>query len=127
MSIDWLFELERSLENGKEVLACPNMGKNQWVIGKPLADLKKLAKKVADHKKMPVTVVRLVSVHDAVAGDQYLAPTKIEEPGNRGEPSIQWSTFDTREASEMMRDVRHGPSPFFGMQILETINPDSPA
>lgn len=121
MSIDWIFDLERDIDNGRDIFATPGVGRNQWIIGKPIEELRKLAKRTADHKKMAVHVVRLISKHDAIAGDLFLVPTQIGEPGARGEPSIQWSTVETKDAAEMMRDVRHGPSPFFGMQVQETV------
>ena len=124
MSIDWLFDLERDIDNGKEVLGTPGVSRNQWIIGKSLDELKRQAKRTADHKKLPVTVVKLISKLDTVAGDLYLIPTVIGEPGARGEPQIQWSTVETREAAEMMRDVKHGPSPFFGMQVVCSIDPE---
>jgi hypothetical protein len=65
----------------------------------------------------------LISKADAIAGDLFLVPTQIGDPGPRGEPQIQWSTVETKEAAEMMRDVKHGPSPFFGMQVEETVPP----
>ena len=112
MSIDWLFDLERSIDNGKEVLACPGIGRNEWLVGKPIADLRKYAKRAADHKRMPVTIMRLISKDDVVTGDMFLIPTDIGEPGAR---------------AENMRDVRHGPSPFFGMQQVETVESASAA
>ncbi|MCO6429948.1 MAG: hypothetical protein J5J00_03740 [Deltaproteobacteria bacterium] len=121
MSIDWLHDLEREIDNGKDIYACPAVQRNQWIIGKPLEELKKLAKRTADHKKMAVNIVRLIAKQDAIAGDLFLVPTNIGEEGARGEPQVQWSTVETKDAAEMMRDVRHGPSPFFGMQVVETI------
>lgn len=121
MSIDWIFDLERDIDNGKDICACPAVGRNQWVIGKPVEELRKLAKRAAEHKKMAVSIVRLISKHDAVSGDLYLVPTNIGEPGSRGEPQIQWSTVETKDAAEMMRDVRHGPAPFFAMQEVESV------
>ncbi|RMG42822.1 MAG: hypothetical protein D6719_05365 [Candidatus Dadabacteria bacterium] len=123
MSIDWIFDLERDIDNGQEVLACPGLSRNQWYIGKPYDELKQLAQRVANHKKMTVNIVRLVSHHDAIAGDLFLVPTKIGEPGARGEPHIEWSTVETKEAAEMMRDLRQGPAPFFAMQQQETVDP----
>ncbi len=121
MSIDWIFDLERDIDNGKEIMACPAVGRNQWVIGKGIEELQRLAKRTAEHKKMAVSIVRLISKHDAVSGDLFLVPTNIGEPGTRGEPQIQWSTVETKDAAEMMRDVRHGPAPFFGMQEVESV------
>ncbi len=123
MSIDWLLDLERDIDNGKEVLGCSNVGRNQWVIGKPLEELRKVAKRTADMTKIPVNIVRVVSFRDAVAGDLYLVPVEIGEPGVRGEPQVQWKTIETREAAETMRDVRRGPSPYFGMQVVEAVQP----
>lgn len=123
MSIDWLFELERNIEGGKELFACPGLGRNQWVFAKTVEELRKMAQRAADNKKMPVTIVRVVTKHEAVAGDLYLIPTLIGDQGPRGEPIIQWSSVETKEAAEMMRDVRKGPSPFFGIQVMETIQP----
>ena len=123
MSIDWLFDLERAVDGGREVFACPGVGKNQWVIGKSVDELKKTAQRAADLKKLPVSIVRLVPKMDAVAGDLFLVPVKIGDPGPRGEPQIEWKPFETREAGENMRDVRHGPSPFFGMQVETTVDP----
>lgn len=127
MSIDWILELERAIDNGKPMFACPGLSRNQWVISRSIDDLKKVAKRAADTKKMAVNIVQLVSKQDAVAGDLYLVPTTIGDPGPRGEPVIQWSTVETREAADMMRDVKHGPSPFFAMQVQQTVEPDSPA
>ena len=124
MSIDWLYDLERSIDAGKEVYACPGMGRNQWVMGKSVEDLKKPAKRSADTKKMPVSIVRLIPKADAVAGDSFLVPIAIGEPGARGEPQIEWKPIETKEAAENMRDVRKGPSPFFGMQVETTVNPE---
>ena len=123
MSIDFLFELERAVEGGREVFACPGLGRNQWVVGKTVDELRKTAKRAADSRKMAVNIVRLIGKNEAIAGDLFLVPVQIGEPGVRGEPVIQWSTVETREAAELMKDVRKGPPPYFGMQVEETIQP----
>ncbi len=125
MSIDWLLDLERAVDGGREYFACPGVGRNQWIVGRAVEDLRKTAKRAADMKKIPVNIVRLVPKGDAAAGDLFLAPTVIGEPGARGEPQIEWKQFDTREAAETFRDVRHGPAPFFGIQIETTIEPET--
>jgi len=125
MSIDWILELERAIDNGKVMYACPGLSRNQWMISRSIDDLKKVAKRAADTKKMAVNIVQLVAKQDAVAGDLFLVPTSIGEPGPRGEPVIQWSTVETREAADMMRDVKHGPAPFFAMQVQQTVEPDT--
>jgi hypothetical protein len=121
MSIDWLLEIERALDNGKDVFACPSMGRSSWQLSKTVDELRKVAQKAADMRKMAVNIVRLVPKQDATAGDLFLVPTGIDETGPRGEPNIRWSTVDTKEAAEMMRDVKHGPCPFFAMQVEETV------
>jgi hypothetical protein len=123
MSIDWLHDLDRAVEAGKELFACPGVGKNQWVVGRTVDELRKVAQRSCDLKKMPVSIVRLVPKMDAVAGDLFLVPIKIGDPGPRGEPQVEWKPVETREAGETMRDVRHGPSPIFGMQVEATVNP----
>jgi hypothetical protein len=123
MSIDWLFELERAVDSGREMFACPGLGKNQWVVSKTLDELQKVARRAADQKKIPVNIVRIIPKQDAVAGDLFLVPVNVGDPGARGEPQVEWKVFDTKEAAEMMRDVRQGPAPFFGAQIQETMNP----
>ena len=121
MSIDFLMDLERAIDGGKEVYACPGVARNQWHIEKNVDDLRKFAKRAADNRKRAVSIVRLIPKDDAIAGDLFLVPTRIGDLGARGEPQIQWSTVETKEAAEMMRDVRHGPSPYFGMQSVEEI------
>ena len=123
MSIDWLLDLERDIENGKDIFGAPSPSRNQWVIGKSMDELKKTAKRSADSKKLPVNIIKVISKHDTVAGDMYLVPTTIGEPGPKGEPNISWAIVETKEAAEMMRDVKRGPSPFFGMQVTETVDP----
>lgn len=125
MSIDFLLELERMVESGKDIFACPGIGRNQWVTGRSVEELRKIAKRAADSKKMAVNIVKLIPKSEAIAGDLYLVPTQIGEPGSRGEPVIGWSTVETREAADMMKDVRKGPAPFFGMQVQESVDPAS--
>ena len=123
MSIDWLFDFERSIDNGKEIYACAGVGRNEWIMGKPIEELRKVAKRAAEHKKLPINIVRVISKHDAIAGDLFLCPTSIDNAGPRGEPNVKWSAVETKEAAEMMRDVKQGPSPFFGIQVVETVQP----
>jgi hypothetical protein len=127
MSIDFLIDLEREIDNGKVFYACPGTGRNQWLISKALEELRKQAKRSADNRKLGVNIVRLISKHDAISGDLFLVPITIDEPGSRGEPQIKWSAVETKEAAEMMRDVRRGPSPYFGMQVEETVEPSTAA
>ena len=43
MSIDWLLDLERMVDNGRVFYATPGPGRNQWIIGKDLEELKPIA------------------------------------------------------------------------------------
>ena len=123
MSIDFLQDLERAVDNGKAYFGCPNIGRNQWKISEVAEEVERIAVRTANNKKMAVNVVRLLSKLDALVGNSYLVPTKIGEPGPRGEPVVEWSVVETREAAEMMKDLRRGPAPFFAMQVEKVIEP----
>ena len=123
MSIDWLLDLEREIGYGKDYYAAPGMGRNQWIIKRSVADLRGVATRSAEHRKLPVSIVRLTLPDEVVQGETFLVPVKIGEAGARGEPQIEWSTVETKEAAELMRDLRNGRSPYFGMQIQETVEP----
>ncbi|MGI6680623.1 MAG: hypothetical protein ACOX3T_03970 [Bdellovibrionota bacterium] len=123
MSIDWLRDLERDIMYGKHFYAVPTAGKNQWVISQEKDSLKSIAERTAAHKKIPVDIVRLVLPTEAVSGETYLVPIRIGGQDVRGEAVLEWVAVETIEASELMRDLRFGESPYFGMQIVETIVP----
>lgn len=127
MSIDWLKDLERDIMYGKDYYATPAIGRNQWVISQDKDSLHPIAERTAAHKKIPVDIVRLVLPSEAVVGESFLVPVRIGEEGVRGEVQIEWAAVETREASELMRDLRFGASPYFGMQKEDTIVPkDAP-
>ncbi len=71
-----------------------------------------------------VETVVLSSSTKAPVGRNQWATTEIGELGLRGEPNIKWACVETKEAAEIMRDVRQGPSPIFGMQGEDTVAPD---
>lgn len=123
MSIDWLFDLERDIENGKDIFACPGPGKNQWVFSRSVEDLRKVAKRTCDTTKLPVDIVKVISRNDALPGDLFLVPVNIGDMGARGEPQIQWRPVESKESAEMLKDVRHGSPPVFAVQTQETIQP----
>ncbi|MGI6524796.1 MAG: hypothetical protein ACOX2O_05810 [Bdellovibrionota bacterium] len=123
MSIDWLWDLDRAVEGGRVYYGCQSVGRNQWAIARSVDELRAIAKRAADHKRLPVDIVRIVSPHETIAGDLYLVPIDVGDPGHRGEPNVKWTCVETREAADMMKDVRKGPSPIFGIQIEETIDP----
>lgn len=123
MSIDFLFELERIISSGQEVYACPAAQEKKWVISRSFDDVKKQAQRVAANRKQAVDIVRLVPYSEVMPGEMFIVPVGIDAVGPKGEPNIRWSTVESKEAAEMMRDVREGPSPFFGLQVYEQVAP----
>lgn len=123
MSIDYLEELEQAVSNGRMRYACPGPTGHEWVISDKIEQLRTTAQRTADARKFPTHIYRLVNKMETVAGDSYLVVRKIMEPGPRGEPHMQWTVVDTREAAEMLRDVSQGPTPFFGAVVEESFNP----
>lgn len=124
LAIDWLNELDQMITKGQSVLACTGAGEKEWVIGKPIEQLRGVAQRVADARKSAVNIVSLASHLEALPGDLFLVPTKIvDAPDPRGNPQVKWSLVDTKEAAEMMRDVKFGPSPFFTIQTVECVEP----
>lgn len=123
MSLDWLEDLEQAVTNGREYYACPGSNANEWFTSESAEELRAKAQRSANSRKMQTAIYRLVNRMETMSGDSYLVVRKILEPGPRGEPHFQWSIVDTREAAEMLRDVSHGPSPFFGAVVEETFQP----
>jgi hypothetical protein len=123
MSIDYLEDLEKSINNGKELYACPGVQSAEWELSGDMAALEKKAQRTANALKFDCNIYRLINKADTVSDDCYLVVRKILDPGSRGEPRFQWGIVDTREAAEMMRDVSQGPSPYFGAAIEKTFQP----
>ena len=123
MSLDYLEDLSQQIDRGKVIFACPGPQPNEWHMAGNVDELKNFALRAANSRKMEVAIYRLVNSLDTVTGDSYLVVRKILEPGPRGEPHIQWLVVDTREAAEMLRDVSHGPTPYFGATIETNIKP----
>jgi hypothetical protein len=124
MSFEFLLDLERDIELGKEVYGCPSTGLKQWSFSnKGIEPLLKVAKRTANSTKMPVNIMRLDSRH-GVNALVLLVPVQIGDPGLRGEPQIKWSIVESKEAAETVRDIRSGPSPYFAVEVEQTINPD---
>jgi hypothetical protein len=123
MSIDYLGEMEHEVDSGREIYACPGPQGNEWYISSDLEDLNKKAQRSASALKREVHIYKLINKMDTVSGDSYLVVRKILEPGPKGEPKMQWTLVDTREAAEMMRDVSQGPTPFFGTSTVSTFLP----
>ena len=121
MSIDFLLDLERDLERGKDVFGCPAIAKNQWELARTPEELQKTANRVAQQKRLPVNICRLIHISQIIGENMFLVPIKIGDPGPRGEQNVQWATVETQEAAEMMRDVRHGTPPIFRLDVEETI------
>ena len=125
MSIDWLWDLDRAVEGGRVYFTCQSLGKDQWAVAKTLEELTPLAKRVADSKKIPVEVFRIIPPNEAIAGDLFLVPREIGDPGFRGEPNVKWVRVGTREDADTWKDVRKGPAPIFGIQVEETVEPSA--
>jgi len=123
MSIDYLESLEQSVDSGQILYACPGSAQNRWHFANKPNDLRTQAQRVADSRNMEVSIYQLINKMDAVPTDSFLICRKILEPGPTGEPKLEWTLVDTKEAAEMMRDVSQGPSPFFGATLFETCKP----
>jgi hypothetical protein len=123
MSVDFLEEMETKIEKGQVLFACPTAISGEWILSKVLEDLRPKAQRAANTKKHELNIYRLVNKSDAVTGDSFLVVRKFLEPQHDGTPKMQWSLVDTKEASEMMRDVSQGPSPYFGAVVEETFKP----
>jgi hypothetical protein len=123
MSIDWLQDLERAIDNGREYFVVPGVQSNEFVISSEIETLRAKAQRTANSRKFQANVFRLVNKMDTVSDDCYLVVRKILDPSPQGDPRFQWSVVDTREAAEMMRDVSQGPTPYFGAVIEETFEP----
>ena len=123
MSIDWLDDLSRAIDNGKEVYMAPGLQNNEWLLAYSLEELRIKAQRTANSRKFQAHVYRLVNKMDTVSDDSYLVVRKILDPSPQGDPRFQWSIVDTREAAEMMRDVSRGPTPYFGAVVTETFEP----
>ena len=123
MSIDWLQDLEREITRGEMFFASPSMGRSNWSISKSLEALEGIAQRVADHKKIDVTILRLMHADDALPGSLFLVPTTISEQGPSGEPNIKWATVETKKAAFDLRELRYGPAPFFSTTEEKAIAP----
>jgi hypothetical protein len=123
MSIDYLEDVARGIDNGKEFYVVPGVQSNEWTLSEDIESLRKKAQRTADGRKFQVHIYRLVNKMDTVSDDSYLVVRKILEASATGVPKFQWSIVDTREAAEMMRDVSQGPTPYFGAIIEETFEP----
>lgn len=123
MSIDYLEDLERAIDNGKELFVCPGVQSSEWEISSDEELLEKKAQRTANASKFECHVYRIISKADALSEDSYLVVRKILDPSPKGEPRFQWGIVDTKEAAEMMRDVSQGPSPYFGASIHITMQP----
>lgn len=123
MTMDYLTELEHVIDSGRSVYACPGQGMNEWFLSTDEEELQKKAQRTANAKKYPCSIYRLINRMDTTTGDSYLVVRKILDPGPKGEPHLNWTLVDTREAAELMRDVSQGPTPYFGATVTETYNP----
>lgn len=123
MSIDFLEDLERDIAFGVPSFCCPEKTPNDWAISRDIMELRTKAQQVANAKRYPISIYRLVSPLDVGSGDMFFVVRRVLAPGPRGESRAQWTMVDTKEAAEMLRDVSHGPTPFFGACAVETFDP----
>lgn len=119
MSIGYLFELDASVSNGREYYACPGAQPKHWLISTDMQEVIGEASRIARVRKQKVCVYRLLHSSRALDREPYLVPTMVGAENFRGEVSIQWVTVESRGAAETVRDVRQGPSPYFGLQLHE--------
>ena len=123
MAIDYLQDIEHSIDNGRTVYACPSHQGYDWFLNNSVEELRQKAQRTANAKKFEVHIYRMINKMDVSEGDIYLYCKKILEPSANGEPHLQWGVVDTKDAAEMMRDVSQGPSPYFGLTVEETFQP----
>ena len=125
MSIDFLEDLSAKVDHGAEIFVCPGQQLNEWYFAEfnDLETLRRKAQRSADARKIETHIYRLCNKGAAGPDDSYLICRRILEPGPRGEPHIQWTLVDTKEAAELMRDVSQGPTPYMGSIIEETFQP----
>lgn len=120
MSIDWLEDLSRAVDNGKEVYLTPGIQSNEWHMAFVLEELRSKGQRTANSRKFQSHIYRLINRMDTVSDDSYVVVRKILDPSPQGDPRFQWAIVDTREAAELLRDVSQGPTPYFGATIVET-------
>lgn len=53
----------------------------------------------------------------------FLVPTRIGNGESSGGTELEWWMVETKEAAEMLRDIRHGLPPFFAMRVEAIIQP----
>jgi len=123
MAMDYLTDLEHHVDSGRALFACQSHQGSEWYISTDIEELRPKAQRTANAKKYEVNLYRLVNRMDVGDGDCFLYVKKMLEPGPKGEPHLNWSVVDTREAAEMLRDVSQGPSPYFGATVEEVFKP----
>lgn len=123
MSIEFLFELERTLDKGQKIYGCAASQQGRWELATSIEAIRKAAKRTAIAKKGAVQIMQLLPASSNVPDGSLLIAAKIGEEEAKKAGNITWSTVGSVDAAETMRDVRHGPSPFFALQFEETTEP----
>ena len=123
MGINFLEDLAEAVGRGTSIYVCPGPLTGRWEMHKTLEGIKQLAKRCANARKAPVKVMRLIPSTNILPENQILIPSKIGSEDEKGMANVTWSTVETVDAAETLRDVSHGPSPFFGLEPVDTVNP----
>ena len=123
MGIEFLEDLSSAVDRGTVIYVCQGPLSGKWEMHKTLEGIKQLAKRSASAKKLPIKVMRLVNSQSLLPETPILIPSKIGDDDNKGMGNINWSIVDTAEAAETLRDVRHGPSPYFGLEEVDVVSP----
>jgi hypothetical protein len=123
MSMEYLVELEEDVDKGKMLYACAPHSGTEWHIASSIEEVRKKAQRTANARKMACPIFHIINKMETGEGDSFLVVKKVGEPGPKGEPHVNWTLVDTREAAETLRDVSCGPTPYFGATIEETVDP----
>ena len=119
MFFEFLERLDRQILSDENVYACQGFGTYQWYIEQDLDEMIEKAQATANVKKYPITIYRVSRGEDINPSESYLVVKRVIM-SVVGDFMYEWVQVDTREAAELVRDVTHGATPFFGL-VTETI------
>ena len=122
MFFEFLERLERVILNEEEVYACQGVGTYQWYIEYDIDDIVAKAQATANVKKYPIPIYRISRGEDINPSESYLVVKRVIMSAV-GDFLYEWVQVDTREAAELVRDVTHGATPFFGLVTEQIVKP----